>query len=181
VPARKLSTGTILPRGPACREDDQLRALYARVFAHDQQDDLDRQLGRLATWAARQGLVVTHMIAEARSGLLNGNLPKLNRLLADPTVTTIVVERRDRLTRFGAKQRPPALAVHGRRVLVADPGKTNDDPLRDMVDELTSCCASLYARQGARSWALRALTRAKRETGAAAGGTRASRPTQPAR
>jgi putative resolvase len=45
--------------------------------------------------------------------------------------------------------------------VVADDGETTDDLVRDMIEVLTSCCARLYGRQGARNWALRALTAAR--------------------
>jgi putative resolvase len=48
-------------------------------------------------------------------------------------------------------------------VLVADLDETTDDLARDMIEVLTSFCARLYGRRGARNRALRALTCAKRE------------------
>jgi putative resolvase len=81
----------------------------------------------------------------------------------------IVVEYRDRLARFGTEQLDAALAAAGRRVLVADPGETNDDLVRDMIEVLTSMCARLYGRRGARNRAMRAVTAAKNaDVGAAA-------------
>jgi putative resolvase len=173
VPARKLPTGTILVETPAGSDTAGGVALYARVSAHDQRGDLDRQLGRLAAWAAGQGLAVTQTVAEVGSGL-NGSRPKLRRLLADPTVTVIVVEHRDRLARLGVEQLQAALSAHGRRVLVVDPGETSDDLVRDMVEVLTSFCARLYGRRGARNRALRAVT-AVRQAPAGRGGTAPAR------
>jgi len=49
-----------------------------------------------------QGWIVVKSVAEVGSGL-NGSRPKLMRLLADADVSTIVVEHRDRLMRFGAE------------------------------------------------------------------------------
>jgi putative resolvase len=136
-------------------------AVYARVSAHDQRADLDRQVGRVMAWASLQHLAVDQVVCEVGSGL-NGRRPRLARLLADAQVTTIVVEHRDRLARFGVEQLQAALSAHGRRVVVADPGETSDDLVRDMVEVLTSFCARLYGRRGARNRALRALTAAKR-------------------
>jgi putative resolvase len=117
-------------------------------------------------------LTVTRTVAEVGSGV-NGNRPKLRRLLADPGVMVIVVEHRDRLARFGVEQVQAALSAHGRRILVADPGETTDDLVRDMVDVLTSFCARLYGRRGARNRAVRAVTAVKQPPdppdGAAAG------------
>jgi putative resolvase len=73
----------------------------------------------------------------------------------------IVVEHRDRLARFGVEHLNAALAAQGRRVLVAGPGETADDLVR-AIKVLTSLCARLYGRRGARSRALRAVTAAKK-------------------
>ena len=103
----------------------------------------------------------------ARCSGLNGRRPKLARLLADPRATLIVVEHRDRLARFGVEHLEAALSAQGRRLVVVDPGETTDDLVRDMIDVLTSFCARLYGRRGARNRALRALTCARKPPGEA--------------
>jgi putative resolvase len=106
-------------------------------------------------------LAVDEVVCEVGSGL-TGNRPRLRRLLAEPQVTTIVVEHRDRLARFGVEQLEAALSAQGRKLVVVDPGETDDDLVRDMIDVFTSFCARLYGRRGARNRAMRALTCAKR-------------------
>jgi putative resolvase len=159
VPARRLASGTIwVDAAPgAC---GGRTVVYARVSGHDQRADLGRQVARLAGWAAGQGLTVAEVVCEVGSGM-NGRRPKLRRILSDPSVTVIVVEYRDRLARFGTEALDAALAAAGRRVLVADPGETSDDLVRDMIEVLTGMCARLYGRRGARNRALRAVTAAK--------------------
>jgi putative resolvase len=49
----------------------------------------------------------------------------------------------------------------GCRIVVADPGETNDDFGRDMIEVLKSMCARLYGRRSAHNQAMRALTAAK--------------------
>ena len=122
----------------------------------------DCRPGRRAT-ATGVGRVVT----EVGSGL-NGKRPKLRRMLSDPDARVIVVEHRDRLARFGVEHLEAALAAAGRRIVVADPSAATDDLVRDMIEVLTSMCAGLYGRRGARNRAMRALTAAKREPGQAA-------------
>jgi putative resolvase len=162
VPARQLPSGTILVDVPMSSAGVRGRSVvYARVSSHDQRADLDRQVSRAVRWAGEERLTVDQVVTEVGSGL-NGRRPKLARLLADPQVATIVVEHRDRLARFGVEQLQAALAAHGRRVLVADAGETTDDLVRDMIEVLTSFCARLYGRRGARNRALRALTAARR-------------------
>jgi putative resolvase len=79
----------------------------------------------------------------------------------------IVVEHRDRLARFGVEHLEAALSAQGRRLMVVDPGETSDDLVGDMVEVLTSFCARLYGRRGARNRALRAVTCAKKPPGQA--------------
>jgi len=131
------------------------------VSSHDQRAGLDRQVARVTEWGIGQGLAVAEVVREVGSGL-NGKRPKLRRVLSDPSATVIVVEHRDRLARFGVEHLDAALAAQGRRVLVADPGETADDLVRDMIEVLTSMCARLYGRRGARNRALRAVTAAKK-------------------
>jgi putative resolvase len=160
VPARRLPSGTILVDTPGSPPGGRV-VLYARVTAHDQRADLDRQVARLTAWATGQGMVVADVVREVGAGV-NGKRPRLRRLLADPHATTIVVEHQDRLARFGVEHLEAALAAQGRRLLVVEPGETNDDLMRDMIEVLTGFCARLYGRRGARNRALRAVTCAKR-------------------
>jgi putative resolvase len=160
VPARRLPSGTILVDTPGSPPGERL-VLYARVTAYDQRADLDRQVARLTAWATGQGMVVADVVREVGAGV-NGKRPRLRRLLADPHATTIVVEHQDRLARFGVEHLEAALAAQGRRLLVVEPGETNDDLMRDMIEVLTGFCARLYGRRGARNRALRAVTCAKR-------------------
>jgi putative resolvase len=160
VPAYQTPSGSIIVELPVPGSQPGRTVVYARVSSHDQRPDLDRQIARLTRWATQEGLQVAEVVAEVGSGL-NGRRTKLRRLLADPAVTTIVVEHRDRLARFGVEQLDAALAAHGRRVLVADPAETTDDLVGDMVEVLTSFCARLYGRRGARNRAMRAVTATK--------------------
>ncbi len=107
------------------------------------------------------------VVCEVGSGL-NGKRPTLRRVLSDPDAKVIFVEHRDRLARFGVEHLKAALSAQGRRIVVADPGETTDDPVRDMIEVLTSMCARLYGRRGARNRAMGALRAAKRDPGAAA-------------
>src|SRR6266540_4782295 len=158
VPARQTSTGTILVDVEPRRAGRLV--VYARVSSHDQRVELDRQVARVTQWASLQGLAVDEAIREVGSGV-TGKRPRLQRLLAEPQATTIVVEHRDRLARFGVEQLEAALAAQGRRLVVVDPGETDNDLAREMIEVLTSFCARLYGRHGARNRALRAVTCAK--------------------
>ncbi len=165
VPAVRVNQRTVLvspdtPAEPAAAG----YGLYARVSSHDQKPDLDRQVARLTAWAADAGGQVVRVEAEVGSGM-NGSRAKVRRLLADPTVTTVVVEHRDRLGRMNTELVESALSAHGRRLVVLDDGEVDDDLIRDMVEVLTSFCARLYGRRSARNRALKAVGCAQRDIG----------------
>jgi putative resolvase len=114
IPLEQTPTGTILVKEPEAVSDTVV--LYARVSSADQKADLDRQIARLVEHASQQGWAVTKAVPEIGSGL-NGHRPKLMRLPSDPRITTIVVEHRDRLMRFGFEYVEAALAAQARGIV----------------------------------------------------------------
>jgi putative resolvase len=167
VPAVRVRPRTILvnPLAPPAAQPGGV-GLYARVSSHDQRDDLERQVARLTEWADGAGVPVVRVETEVESGV-NGARSKVRRLLADPNVTVVVVEHRDRLARINAELVEAALSAHGRRLVVVDDGEVTDDLVRDMVEVLTSFCARLYGRRSARNRALKALRCARSNVGVA--------------
>jgi putative resolvase len=105
-------------------------------------------------------LAIAEVVTEVGSAM-NGKRRKLARLLTDPEAQIIIVERRDRLARFGVEHLEAALSAQHRSIRVVDEGELDDDLVRDMTEVLTSFCARLYGRRGARNRALRAITTAK--------------------
>ncbi len=120
----------------------------------------------LGAWASAHDLAVAHAASEVGSGP-TGARPKLRRLLAGATVTTIVVEHRDRLARLGSEYIEAVLLGAGRRLVVVVPTEVADDLVRDMTEVLTSLCARLYGRRAARARANHALRYAAQPVGAA--------------
>lgn len=96
--------------------------VHARVSSADQRPDLDRQVARVTTWATGQHLAVDRVVTEVGSAL-DGHRRKFLALARDKSVTTIVVEHRDRFARFGAESVQGALEADGRQLLVVDPGE----------------------------------------------------------
>ena len=162
-PARKVGPRTILVD---TADGDSVGAvgLYARVSCHDQGEDLDRQVARISDWAAKAGMRVVRVESEVGSGM-NGARPQVRRLLADPRVSVVVVEHRDRLGRMNTELVEAALAAAGRRLVVLDEGEVTDDLVPDMVEVLTWFCARLYGRRSARNRAEKALRCAERDVG----------------
>lgn len=131
-------------------------ALYGRVSSNDQKADLERQMDRLRHYAAANGLSVAVEQQEIGSGL-NGRRKKLINLLMDKTITTIVVEHRDRLARFGVEYVEAAMSAAGKSLVVLNETEKTDDLVQDFVDVVTSMCARIYGRRSAKNRAKRAL------------------------
>ena len=165
VPAVRVGPRTILvnPQASSAARAGGV-GQYARVSSQDQRGELERQVARLTGWAQRAGVPVVRVETEVGSGM-NGARSKVCRLLADPEVTVVVVEHRDRLDRVNAELVEAALSAHGRRLVVVDDGEVTDDLVGDMVAVLTSFCARLYGRRSARNRALKALRCARSNVG----------------
>ncbi|KAA8830780.1 IS607 family transposase [Bifidobacterium tissieri] len=129
---------------------------YARVSSSDRKDDLQRQADRLKAFAIGMGVESPEVVCETGSGV-NDRRRRLSRILADPTVGTIIVEHRDRLARMDAGLVESALKAAGRRLIVVDDTELDDDLVCDMTEVLTSFCARLYGRRAARRKAEAAL------------------------
>jgi predicted site-specific integrase-resolvase len=80
---------------------------------------------------------------------VNDSRPRFLQLLADPSITVIVVEHKDRATRFGFHYLEALLVRQGRRIEVvnlADTGREDlvEDLVADLVALVYSFCARLY-------------------------------------
>ena len=162
VPFERMSTGTIIIHDPKYENQSVTptangrTVCYARVSSSDQKNDLQRQADRLKAFALSMGVEKPEVVTETGSGM-NDKRRKLNRLLSDPTVGTLIVEHRDRLARMNAGLVESALKTQGRRIIVVDDTELDDDLVRDMTEVLTSFCARLYGRRAAKHRAEKAL------------------------
>lgn len=152
--AYQAASGTIIVREAAntARQppDDQRVAVYARVSAAENRPNLESQAERLVAYCAAKGYQVHQVVQEIGSGV-NDSRPKFLKLLADPTVTVIVVEYQDRATRFGFRYLETLLEQRGRRIEVvnlADTGR--EDLVADLVAIIDSFCARLYGQRRAK-------------------------------
>ena len=153
-PVEQLPTGTILVHELAAPTNTAV--LYARVSSADQKQDLERQLQRLRDYSAKNGIKIQKEIYEIGSGL-NGHRKQLLKVLADPSISIIVVEHRDRLARFGWEYIQACLKASRREIRVMNEGECKDDLVQDMIDMLTSFCARLYGRRSAKNKAKKAM------------------------
>ena len=99
-----------------------------------------------ADYAAAKGYQVSKEVREIASGL-DDTRPKLEKLLADTSIGTIVVENRDRLTRFGSHYIETLLEAQGRRVEMIFQSDTADELVDDVVAIITSMTARISGRR----------------------------------
>lgn len=73
------------------------------------------------------------------------------KLLADLTITIIVVEHKERATRFGFNYLETLLGLQDRRIEVVNLANNGtDDLLQDLVSIIYSFCARLYGQRRAK-------------------------------
>jgi predicted site-specific integrase-resolvase len=125
-------------------------AIYARVSSAEHKDNLERQAARLGEYCTARGYQVAQVVKEIASGA-NDSRPKLLTLLKDTTVTRIVVEHRDRLTRFGFHYLQTLLEAQGRQVEVVNLAENDkEDLVADLVAIVYSFTARLYGQRRAK-------------------------------
>jgi predicted site-specific integrase-resolvase len=124
-------------------------AIYARVSSAENKSTLESQAERLVAYCAARGYQVGKVVKEIGSGV-NDARPKLLALLADQSIGLIVVEHKDRLTRFGFRYLDTLLTAHGRAIEVVNQAENGtEDLLTDLTAIVYSFCARLYGQRRA--------------------------------
>lgn len=151
IPGYQLPTGTVIIDPPELRLTPvRTVAVYARVASSENKDTLERQAERLVSWCNAQGWGVSKVVKECGSGI-NDQRPKFLALLADPKIGQIVVEHKDRASRFGVAYIQTLLAMQGRELVMVNTADTaEDDLMGDFVAIVTAFCARLYGRRRAK-------------------------------
>ena len=139
------------------KEDKPNRPLkvfcYARVSSSQNKANLESQAERIIHFANLSGLPVHSIIKEIGSGL-NDKRPKLLKILNDIEITHIVVEHKDRLTRFGFNFLKDWMVSRQCQIIVMNNVKTDkEDLMQDFISLVTSMVVRLYG-----------LRRSKRKT-----------------
>ena len=97
-----------------------------------------------------KGWQVHQVVKEVGSGV-NDQRPKLIKLLGDSSITLIVVEHKDCLTRFGYNYIETLLAQQGRWIEVVNLAENDkEDLLNDLTSIIYSFCARVYGQRRAK-------------------------------
>lgn len=148
VQGYKTHTGTIIVTESLDQFNKELKvAIYARVSSSENKDNLETQLSRLRSFASAKGLKIYKEIAEVGSGV-NDSRKKFLSLLKDKDINLIIVEHKDRLTRFGFNFIELLLNNENRKIEVIN-NSLNDreDLLQDFISIITSFCARIYGQR----------------------------------
>ena len=115
--------------------------LYARTSSSQNKDLLDNQVKRLEDYAAAKGYKVKQVVKEFESGL-NDERKQLTKILQENKYDKIIVEHKDRLTRFGFNY---IQLLTGDRIEVINESKEKDEDLvKDLISIIHCFSARIY-------------------------------------
>jgi len=145
--AYQTATSTIIVEESEKSSDSGINSenivVYARVSTHEQKENLNRQILRCEEFACAKGLSITKTYKEIASGM-NDNRRQLYKML-DTKPTKIIIEYKDRLTRFGFNYLEYFLKDQGCEIIVINRDHEEDhDLIKDMISVITSFCCRLY-------------------------------------
>jgi putative resolvase len=151
LPGKQMPSGTVIVFPEQKAEVHPSRvAIYTRVSSAENRSNLETQAERVAGYCAARGYQVQQVVKEVGSGV-NESRPKFLSLLADSTITVIVVEHTDRATRFGFRYVETLLAQQGRRIEVVNLAENGKEELiADLVSIVYSFSARLYGQRRAK-------------------------------
>ena len=121
-------------------------AIYVRVSSNKNRANLDTQATRLKEYSMARGYQIVEVVKEVGSGV-NDNRKKLKKLLESDSWGTLIVEHKDRLTRFGFNYIEILLNKEGRKIEVVN---LAEDEKSDLMQDLVSIIAKMYGRRGSK-------------------------------
>lgn len=143
--AYQLPSGTIIvPDGKVVNDQPIYTSVYARVSSSENKNNLKTQSKRVQDFCIAKGWVVNKVVEDFGSGL-NDNRKKLIDLLTDGKTNRIVVEHKDRLTRFGFNY--ISTLWNGDIVVINEVTEDEKDLMQDFVSLVTSFTARLYGKR----------------------------------
>lgn len=119
-------------------------AIYARVSSSENRTNLEKQAQRLTQYAIMRGYNIVQTVTEIGTGI-NDKRPKLEKLLRSGGYSKIIVEHKDRLTRFGFNYLETLLSTKGIEIEVVNPSINDESNLmEDLVSIIYSFSARIY-------------------------------------
>jgi putative resolvase len=151
ITGHQLPSGTIIVEAPPAATPARVQnvAVYARVSNALDRKNLESQAERVSAFCAARGWQVAKVVKECGSGV-NNQRPPFLALLADTSISQIVVEQQDRCSRFGVASIQTLLKTPGREWVIVNAAEDGqDDLMHDFVAIITSFTARLSGRRRA--------------------------------
>lgn len=118
--------------------------IYARVSSNDRKKSLLEQQKRLEEFATLKGLNIIKSFKEIASGM-NDNRPILNKILERDDWSYLIIENKDRLTRFGFNYIQKLLLKLNKEIIVINQSNNdNEDLMKDLISIIYSFSARMY-------------------------------------
>jgi putative resolvase len=118
--------------------------IYSRVSSSENRHNLKSQSKRLHDFCVSNGWRIDEIVEECASGL-NDSRPKLQKILQEKKATRLVVEHKDRLTRFGFAYIETLFP--GKIIVVNNCEEIEQDIMQDFISIITSFCARIYGNR----------------------------------
>jgi len=156
--ARRIGKLWMIPESELKRflgeKPSEVRAvIYARVSSHKQKkdDNLNRQVERLRNYCSAKGYKVVDVVTDVASGLKEdrSGLQKLFDIVEKHQADVVVIEFKDRLTRFGFDYLKRYFESHGVKVEVVEETEKGymEELIEDFVSIIVSFAARIYGRR----------------------------------
>lgn len=144
--SKQLPSGSILVEiEEDIKPKTEHNVIYSRVSSSENKNNLDTQATRVAQFCNAKGWIINEIVKECASGL-NDNRPKLLKLLSERKATRIIIEHKDRLTRFGfnyIKTLYPECEI----IIINEVDDDKEDLVQDFISIVTSYCARIYGNR----------------------------------
>jgi predicted site-specific integrase-resolvase len=150
--AYQLQTGTIvIPDSVQIRPPKaDYVVTYARVSSSENKNNLESQSKRLVDFCNAKGWQTKGNVLEIGSGVNDGR-KKLMQILKERRATKLVIEHKDRLTRFGFNFIKELCNGFGCEIVIVNNTEgEKEDIVQDFVSIITSFCAKLYGQRRSR-------------------------------
>lgn len=150
--SRQIQTGTILvdQKDSFDQQDFNKVYIYCRVSNHSRKEELNYQVQRCIDFCVARGYEIIKVYKEVASGM-NDNRREFNKLI-DNGPAAIVVEHKDRFSRFGFNIFEKLLKNQNCKLIVINRDKEDEtDLIKDLVSIITSFCCRLYGLRRGRN------------------------------
>ena len=133
-----------------CQNTEDTTIIYCRVTNHSRKEELNYQVDRCKQFALAKGWTINKIFKEVASGM-NDNRNELWKAI-DSKPKRIIVENKDRLTRFGFNYLKRLLHNQGTEIIVINESEEDkEDLIKDLCSIIYSFCARLYGMRRAKN------------------------------